>query len=168
MTLPDERFCFNQHSSCLQCCINNRCTTAEKCRLHYEKGVKNSYIVFLGVILNLFFALALYVFNWTNNSLKLIDTKERKLIEEFQKHELNRIYERERFDSNVSRESEILYSGKSEALDVVEENEYEGSLKTGNSGSYNYENIYERLSYVNDKSGGKTTKDSDNEYKGYD
>jgi nitrogen fixation-related uncharacterized protein len=41
--------------------------------------MNKTYIIFLCVTINLFIALALYIFNWANHALQLIDLKERKV-----------------------------------------------------------------------------------------
>lgn len=109
--------------------------TKDNCDKEFKDRTKYSYIVFLGVILNLFIALALYVFNWTNNSVKLIEVKERKLLEDLTKYELNKAIEREKSFSDLSRLSAQEFRHRSVDIEelTMSKRDSDASLRTPHS-----------------------------------
>ena len=79
VVLEEPDFCKNQFDGCYFCCIDNNCKIKNACDVHFKKNINNSYLVFLGVILNLFLALAIYVLFWANAKLRLLNCKNSKL-----------------------------------------------------------------------------------------
>ena len=79
ITHRDDNFCNNQFSSCYYCCLENTCKIKDTCNEYFRKNTNNSYLVFLGIMLNFFLAIAIYVLYWADNKLRLLRCKNAKL-----------------------------------------------------------------------------------------